>query len=139
MYYGDEIGLDQANGYQDFRGDPMCRGTFPWDRNAWDLELRDHLRFLIGLRRSMAVLRRGGLAPLPSTDPDAGGPAYPPRVLAYRRRYQGDEVWAFAAPEPATVRLPPCRDLLDGGKAVAGERSVHGLALVRPEARPEVP
>ena len=133
VYYGDEIGLDQANSYDDFRGDPLCRATFPWDRSAWDFELRDHLRLLIGLRRSTAALRRGGLAPLPSADPATGGPAYPPQVLAYRRRYQEDEVWVFAAPEPATVLLPPGHDLLDAGAAVAGERRVHGLALVRPD------
>jgi len=139
IYYGDEIGLDQANAYHDFRGDPMCRGTFPWDRASWDHDVRDHLRSLIDLRRSLAVLRRGGLAPLPSTGPEAGGAAYPPHVLAYRRRYQDDEVWVFAAPEPATLRLPVCHDLLDGGKPVSGERSVHGLALVRPTTREETP
>ncbi|MEJ2356726.1 MAG: glycoside hydrolase family 13 protein [Deinococcales bacterium] len=138
IYYGDEIGMSQANAYEDFRGDPMCRATFPWDRSAWDDELLGFVRSMIRLRRDTPALRRGGLAPLPPGRPEAGDPAYPPQVLAFRRCYQGDEVWVFAAPEPATVRLPAVRDLLADDRPVQGERALHGLALFRPHRRPEV-
>jgi alpha-glucosidase len=138
VYYGDEIGMSQANAYDDFRGDPLCRATFPWDRSVWDHELRDFIRSMIRLRRSTPALRRGGLAPLPPGRPQSGTPAYPRQVLAFRRRYQGDEVWVFAAPEPATIRLPAARDLLSGDREIDGERTVHGLIIVRPNPVSEV-
>ncbi len=118
IYYGDEIALDQANGYDCFRGDPLCRGTFPWDEAAWDHAMRDHVRTLVRLRRSRPALRRGGLTPLPA----------PEGVLAYRRRYQGDEVWVFAAPETTYLELPACTDLLSG-RAIEGGHELTGLGV----------
>lgn len=139
LYYGDEIGMEQDNAYDDERGDPMCRATFPWDRADWDLELRQHLRALIHLRRRTPALRRGGLTPLPSGPAGAERPCYPPEVLAFRRSYQRDEVWVFAAPSAARLQLPSCHDLLDSGRPLQGEHTLHGLALVRPGPVPEAP
>lgn len=120
VYYGDEIGLDQANAYDDFRGDPMCRGTYPQDRDRWDHAMRAHVRALIHLRRVTPALRRGGLAPL----------AAPEGVLAFRRRYHDDEVWVFAAPEPVRLELPACLDLLSGAP-VQGDTALAGLGVFR--------
>jgi glycosidase len=54
IYYGDEIGLEGGK-------DPGCRGAFPWDRQTWQRELREHVQRLIGLRRQHPQLRRGEL------------------------------------------------------------------------------
>jgi len=55
IYYGDEIGLQGGK-------DPACRGAFPWDRQDWEQELRDHVQRLITLRRLHPQLRRGEIA-----------------------------------------------------------------------------
>ncbi len=52
IYYGDEIGMLG-------RHDPDCRRAFPWNEDAWDGELRDHVRKCIALRRANSALRRG--------------------------------------------------------------------------------
>lgn len=121
IYYGDEIGLDQANAYDDWRGDPMNRGTFPWDESRWNRDVLEWVKRLVALRREHAPLRRGGLLPL----------AAPRGVLAYRRRYGGREIWVMAAPEPVEVRLPPARDLLLG-TVLSGRHTVEGLLVIEP-------
>jgi neopullulanase len=53
IYYGDEIGLSAA-------GDPFCREAFPWqDQQLWDLDLLQHYKNAISLRRDHTVLRTG--------------------------------------------------------------------------------
>jgi len=52
IYYGDEIGLTGGK-------DPYCRAAFPWDETRWNQELRGWVKFLIRLRKSHPVLRRG--------------------------------------------------------------------------------
>jgi len=55
IYYGDEIGLEGGK-------DPGCRGAFPWDKQDWEQELRQHVQRLITLRRQLPQLRRGEIA-----------------------------------------------------------------------------
>ncbi|NSW51388.1 MAG: glycoside hydrolase family 13 protein [Anaerolineae bacterium] len=52
VYYGDEIGLDGGK-------DPDCRRTFPWNREAWDDDLRSWIKQLIQMRHDVPALRRG--------------------------------------------------------------------------------
>lgn len=52
VYYGDEIGLSGGK-------DPECRVAFPWDQEAWILELRGWVKSLVLLRRRLPALRRG--------------------------------------------------------------------------------
>ena len=52
IYYGDEIGLEGGK-------DPGCRRTFPWEPGRWRLELRQWVKKLVQLRKSLPVLRRG--------------------------------------------------------------------------------
>ncbi|GMA17532.1 DUF3459 domain-containing protein [Deinococcus metallilatus] len=52
IYYGDENGMTGAN-------DPGCRAPMEWDEARWNIELRDHVRRLIALRREHPELRRG--------------------------------------------------------------------------------
>ena len=53
VYYGDEIGLEGA-------ADPDCRRAFPWDRSAWDHDLRAFVRSAIQLRHAHPALRSVG-------------------------------------------------------------------------------
>lgn len=57
IYYGDEIGLTGS-------GDPDCRRPMPWDRSAWDHDLRTFVQQLVRLRRSAPALRWGGFQQL---------------------------------------------------------------------------
>jgi glycosidase len=52
IYYGDEIGLTGGK-------DPGCRGAFPWDESKWNIEQRNFIKHLVGLRKNHAALRRG--------------------------------------------------------------------------------
>ena len=75
IYYGDEIGL--AGGH-----DPQNRGAFPWDRDAWNLDLLHEFQRLTLLRRESVALRRGSFAPVLAE----GG------VFAYLRRHEQEMV-----------------------------------------------
>lgn len=110
IYYGDEVGLSQPNPYTLWQGDPYCRAPFPWDEALWNREALGFLRRLVRLKKTHPALRRGSLLPLKA----------PEGVLAFRRRYRGEEVWAFFAKEGARLRLPRGVDLLRE-EEVAGE------------------
>lgn len=53
VYYGDEIGMEGGK-------DPECRKAFPWDTYEQKSDLRGYLRDLIGWRKRLPALRRGG-------------------------------------------------------------------------------
>ncbi len=75
IYYGDEIGLTGGH-------DPLCRKSFPWDKNSWNIELHDYLRGVIMARHSLPALRTGSFEPLYARD----------EVVAYLRRHELDNV-----------------------------------------------
>ena len=52
IYYGDEIGLEGGK-------DPDNRRAFPWERAAWDHDLRAWVQRLIALRKRTPALKRG--------------------------------------------------------------------------------
>jgi len=56
IYYGDENGMQGA-------GDPDCRRPMEWSPERWNPGIRGLIQRLIGLRRTHAVLRRGGFEP----------------------------------------------------------------------------
>ena len=75
IYYGDEIGMTSD-------GSPTNRSVFPWrSEGTWDLELREHYRRAIALRRGYAALRTGSFEAIHA----ANG------VYAFRRRLHGQE------------------------------------------------
>ena len=75
VYYGDEIGLTGGH-------DPLNRGAFPWDHNAWNHDLLHEYQRLISLRRQSTALRRGDYTPLLAS----GG------VFAFMRRHESEAV-----------------------------------------------
>jgi len=52
IYYGDEVGLMGGK-------DPDCRRAFVWDERRWNIDLRDHVKRSIALRKAYPALRRG--------------------------------------------------------------------------------
>lgn len=56
-YYGTEVGVTQSRA----GNMPWCREPMPWDEEAWDRELLERVRALIGVRRSAHALHRGHL------------------------------------------------------------------------------
>jgi glycosidase len=57
IYYGDEVGMTGGK-------DPDCRGAFPWDESQWNLELRNWVKTLVGLRKKYPALRQGDYRPV---------------------------------------------------------------------------
>ncbi len=120
LYYGDEIGLDQTNPYDDWNGDPMCRGTFPWNQEQWNQDVLEWTRKLIRLKKTIPALRRGGLLPLQVSE----------KLLSYKRLYEGEEVWVYAALEPVQLNLPRVLDLLRE-EELEGPTWLEGLGVYR--------
>ncbi|MFN3346998.1 MAG: glycoside hydrolase family 13 protein, partial [Candidatus Bipolaricaulaceae bacterium] len=54
IYYGDEVGLEGGE-------DPDCRRCFPWERVEEGHPLLSVFRWLVGVRKAHAALRRGRL------------------------------------------------------------------------------
>jgi len=52
IYYGDEIGTEGG-------ADPDCRRCFDWDRSRWKIDLFEHYRALITLRKQRREWRDG--------------------------------------------------------------------------------
>lgn len=61
IFYGDEVGLTGEH-------DPDCRKSFPWDQTRWNMDLFNHVRRLISLRKNYPSLRRGSFKRLYSAD-----------------------------------------------------------------------
>lgn len=120
IYYGDEIGLDQTNPYDDFNGDPMCRGTFPWDEEKWNKDVFEWTKKLVKLKQTVPALRRGGLQPLEVSE----------KLLSFKRIYEGEEVWVYAALEPTQIALPRVENLLTG-EQLEGATELSGLGVYR--------
>ncbi|MEN4010887.1 MAG: glycoside hydrolase family 13 protein [Bellilinea sp.] len=65
IYYGDEIGLRGGK-------DPDCRRAFVWAEEDWDVNLRDWIKRLIGVRRSNPIFRHGNLQVVDSANAENG-------------------------------------------------------------------
>jgi neopullulanase len=119
VYYGDEVGM---RGEQD----PYNRGAFPWDRGAWDQDLRAYVRDAIGLRRRHAALRDGELRVV-AAEGD---------VFAMARRTAGETFLVVTHPGdgPASivVRLPEGWDIPAPGVVALGGRR-DGSVSVGPD------
>ncbi|MBX3031279.1 MAG: glycoside hydrolase family 13 protein [Chloroflexi bacterium] len=124
VYYGDEIGM---RGEQD----PYNRGSFPWDRGAWDQDLRAYVRDAIGLRRRHAALRDGELRVVAAEGP----------VFAMARHAAGETFLVVTDPGdgPARirVRLPDGWDITEPGVVELGGRR-GGQVSMGPDGTLEV-
>jgi len=98
----------------------MCRGTFPWDSSRWNQEVLAWCKTLIRLKKTVPALRRGGLQPLQVAE----------KLLAFKRLYQEEEVWVYAALEPTEVELPHSENLLTG-ETLEGPARLEGLGVFR--------
>ena len=135
-----QTGSTRPTRYQHFCGDPTRRCTFPPDGMCGPWSCAIILFFLIGLLLSMAGLRRGGVRPPCPAPTLTWGRA---RLAAARAglllALPGDEARAFAAPEPATVRLSCLAVTFStAARPWPGDVFVYGCA-VRPEAWLEDP
>jgi len=115
LYYGDEIGLRDQEGFG-------SRACMPWDESKWDQELFTFYRKLIALRKSSRVLAEGAFQILFG---DADSLLFQ-RVLGTERVLVAAKRSQDAAPARA-LRLPQAgfgekemfRGLLGGGQAKA--------------------
>jgi cyclomaltodextrinase len=83
IYYGDEIGMKGGK-------DPGCRGSFPWDGDLWNWELRDWIKKLIRVRKGRKALRQGDFDPIKI---EANK-----QVFAFTRTFQEESVLVLINP-----------------------------------------
>jgi len=88
LYYGDEIGLEGGN-------DPDCRRCMPWDESQWKPAIVETVRALIEIRAGHPALRRGNWERLLVFN----------GVLAFRRRFEDDDVIVIVNPRDAQSNL----------------------------------
>jgi cyclomaltodextrinase len=81
IYHGDEIGLQGEN-------DPDCRRTMPWDTGKWNLELFNHHKQLIQIRKDHPALAMGDLRVVVK-DEERG-------IYAFQRTFKNDQVTIYA-------------------------------------------
>jgi len=91
IYYGDEIGLVGEN-------DPDCRGCMIWEEKAWNNQLLNTYRILIGVRTNHPALRSENLEKLIVFN----------SIYAYRRYLDDDEVITIINPreEVSCQKIP---------------------------------
>jgi alpha-glucosidase len=107
LYYGDEIGLTNEEGFD-------SRNCFPWDEQQWDRETLGFYRKLIALRRESMALARGEIRTL-HFDQD----------LVVFARVLGNE-WVLVTANRSAQAHPPMR-LEVPSLSLAGERDFNAL------------
>ena len=121
IYYGDEIGLQGGH-------DPYCRGTIPWkDESSWDLDLRDYVKALIGLRRDNAALRSGDFQVLHAQDDLLlfGRREGENRIIVALNR--GEEQQPLNIPLGSAGLEGEYRDPLGGLRLTVDSQRIHGF------------
>jgi cyclomaltodextrinase / maltogenic alpha-amylase / neopullulanase len=109
VYYGDEVGVSGGS-------DPDCRRAFPWDESQWDHAMRDWIKTLIRLRKTLPALRRGDFQVLAASDT--------PGCCAFARRL--DNQVAITALNASNI--PVTLDLPLNGLPLAEGQVLHGMA-----------
>jgi alpha-glucosidase len=107
LYYGDEIGLTNEQGFD-------SRNCFPWDEQHWDQDTLSFYKKLIALRRNSLVLARGEFRTL-----------YHDQDLVVFARVLGEE-WLLVTANRAEQAHPPARLELPT-VSLAGEREFKAL------------
>lgn len=119
LYYGEEIGLNQTNSYDVHAGDPMCRGTFPWNLETWNLEILESAKQLIKLKKNHPAIRRGGMLPYRTGK----------NFFSFLRVFDQQYVLAIFSSEPIHLEVPECSSLLTS-TAFSGEIGVDGFEIL---------
>ena len=103
IYYGDEIGMEGGR-------DPQCRRAFAWDEETWDLELRNHIKNLVAVRKTCSPLRQGNIVLI--------HPDHPIPVLAILRTTPEEQMLCTFNPtgQALTTHLPINLPGLDDGR-----------------------
>jgi alpha-glucosidase len=107
LYYGDEIGLTNEEGFD-------SRNCFLWDEQQWDQESLDFYKKLIALRRTSLALARGEFRVLHSDE-----------NLVIYARLLGEE-WVLVTANRSEQPQPPMR-LEVPALSLAGEREFNAL------------
>lgn len=107
LYYGDEIGLVNEEGFD-------SRNCFPWDEQRWDQETLNFYKKLIALRRTNLALARGDFRIL-----------HFEQDLAVFARVLGSE-WVLVTANRSNQPHPPLR-LEAPAMSLAGEREFRPL------------
>lgn len=107
IYYGDEIGLTNEEGFD-------SRNCFPWDEQQWDQETLGFYKKLIALRRESKALARGEFRVL-----------YFDQDLVIFARISGEE-WVLVTANRSEQPHPPMR-LEVPPLSLAGEREFNAL------------
>ena len=104
LYYGDEIGMQGEK-------DPGCRGAFPWDERAWDMDMRSWVRRLAKLRHATPALRSNEYESVIADDKRTG-------VYGYRRGSGQQSLIALVnnseEHQRLTLSVPEWRDVRGG-------------------------
>lgn len=93
IFYGDEIGLEGED-------DPDCRKCMIWDKDGQDLDLLEHYKVMIHLRKKHPVLSTGRFRFLYTDDQD--------RSFVYERTDEQSQItiWMNASEQPSSLALP---------------------------------
>lgn len=105
IYYGDEIGMEGEK-------DPDNRRAFPWNIDAWNVELRQWYQMLISLRKRFPALRRGSYERIMLGDTRG--------VIAYSRKL-ADQMVIIVSNASATrkvIRIPMAKGGWRDGRIV---------------------
>lgn len=123
IYYGDEIGLEGGR-------DPLCRKSFTWREEDWNVGLRDAIKEAITVRHAIPALRTGTYEPIFAQD----------GVLAYLRRDELDTVLVVLNNNKAAVKLTlntgdayengtELQDQLSDKNAIIEQQQINDLAV----------
>ncbi len=124
IYYGGEIGLEGGR-------DPDCRRAMPWDSNVWDMDLLNHYKKFIHIRKTYRSLGRGDYKSL-YCDAEKG-------VYAFVRFLDKESIVVILnnSTKPYKVDIPLKNSLNDGATLRCllnnGEYIVNNGAVTGPE------
>ncbi len=123
LLYGDEVGLEGANGEDG-------RRTMPWDEADWDLELLAFVRALVRLRTRSRALQSGGFQVL-----EAGEDS-----LAFLRDTDDEQAIVVVARRPA-ARAAGALDVARGAVAdgTVFVEAISGARATVADGRLELP
>jgi len=124
IYYGDEVGLQGEN-------DPDCRRTMPWNTEKWNMEILNHYKQLMKIRKNYPALNMGDLKIVTKDERKS--------VYAFKRVYKKDFaiVYINNGVKDAVVSIKSSEPLLEAlsGKFQEPKKGSVTLTLPSKEGR----